>query len=135
MSCENCNHVQAEMREAPATVPLYAVESQGYRRERTIRGVVILFCVAMLVIALLFGAFGYYAYNLHIQSMDKVESINRYWIDYLGEYDFSGDVYEYSQDGRGLNIMGDNNGVEVSGVIDDGPETENNGETENTEGR
>jgi hypothetical protein len=107
-------------------VPLYAVESQGYRRERTIRGTVIVFCAALLVIALLVGAFGYYAYNLHIQSMDKVEAINRYWIDYLREYDFEGYSYEYSQDGRGLNIIGDGNGVTTSG-----PESESNSENEN----
>lgn len=129
MSCENCKHIhgeQGEVLEAPATVPLYAVESQGYRRERTIRGVVIVFCVALLVIALLFGAFGYYAYKLHIQSMDKVEAINRYWIDYLREYDFEGYTYEYSQDGKGLNIIGDGNGVTTYE-----PETENNPENEN----
>lgn len=129
MSCENCKHIhgeQGEVLEAPATVPLYAVESQGYRRERTIRGVVIVFCVALLVIALLFGAFGYYAYNLHIQSMDKVEAINRYWIDYLREYDFEGYSYEYSQDGRGLNIIGDGNGVTTYGPeIEGDPENEN----------
>lgn len=138
MSCENCKHIhgeQGEVLEAPAMVPLYAVEGKDYRRERTIRGTVIVFCVALLVISILVGVFGYFAYHLHVQSMEKVEAINKYWLDHLSEYDFSGDVYEYSQDGRGLNIMGDNNGVEVSGVIDDGPETENNGETANPEGR
>ena len=123
MSCENCNHGE---NNSPVTVPLFAVEGQGYRREKTIRGMVIVFCVALLVIALLFGAFGYYAYNLHIQSMDKVEAINRYWIDYLREYDFDGYSYEYSQDGRGLNIIGDGNGVTTYGS-----EGEGNSENEN----
>lgn len=139
MSCENCKKeckpVDGVLQEAPAMVPLYAVESQGYRRERTLRGTVIVFCVALLVISILVGVFGYFAYQLHVQSMEKVEAINKYWLDYLSEYDFSADVYEYSQDGRGLNIMGDNNGVEVSGVIDDGPEIESGGETSNPEGR
>lgn len=130
MSCENCKQeckpLEGVLQEAPAMVPLYAVEGQGYRREKTIRGTVIVFCVALLVIALLFGAFGYYAYNLHIQSMDKVEAINRYWIDYLREYDFEGNSYEYSQDGKGLNIIGDGNGVTSYG-----PEVESNTEIEN----
>lgn len=111
MSCENCNHVQAELREAPAMVPLYAVESQGYRRERTLRGTVIVFCVALLVISILVGVFGYFAYQLHVQSLEKVESINRYWLDFLGQYDIEGDYTEYSQDGRCINIIGDGNGV------------------------
>lgn len=133
MSCENCNH--STDRPDPVSVPLVAFEGQSYRRERTLRGTVIVFCVAMLVIAILVGVFGYFAYHLHVQTLEKVEAINKYWLDYLSEYDFSGDVYEYSQDGRGLNVMGDNNGVEVSGVIDNGPEATDNSETENQEGR
>ena len=86
MSCENCKHIhgeQGEVLEAPAMVPLYAVESQGFRRERTIRGTVIVFCVALLVISILVGVFGYFAYHLHVQTLEKVEAINKYWLDYL----------------------------------------------------
>lgn len=115
MSCENCKKdckpVEGVLQEAPAMVPLYAVESQGYRRERTLRGTVIVFCVALLVISILVGVFGYFAYQLHVQSMEKVEAINRYWLDFLGECDIEGDYAEYSQDGRGINIIGDGNGV------------------------
>lgn len=117
MSCENCKQeckpVEGvlEELEAPAMVPLYAVESQGYRRERTLRGTVIVFCVALLVISILVGVFGYFAYQLHVQSMEKVEAINRYWLDFLGQYDIEGDYNEFSQDGRGINIIGDGNGV------------------------
>lgn len=135
MSCENCNHVHAELREAPAMVPLSAVEGQGYRRERTLRGTIIVFCVALLVVALLFGAFGWFAYRLHIQSLERVEAINQHWLDYLSEYDFSGESYEYSQDGRGINVIGTGNGVEYSGVIDDWSESASYGETANPEGR
>lgn len=115
MSCENCKQeckpVESVLQEAPAMVPLYAVESQGYRRERTLRGTVIVFCVALLVISILVGVFGYFAYQLHVQSMEKVEAINRYWLDFLGQYDIEGDYTEYSQNGRGINIIGDGNGV------------------------
>lgn len=133
MNCENCNHSME--RPDPVSVPLAAVEGQSYRRERTLRGAVIVFCVALLMIFLLVGVFGLFAYRLNIQTLEKVEAINQHWLDYLSEYDFSGEVYEYSQDGRGLNIMGDNNGVEVSGVIADGSETESDGAPENPEGR
>ena len=139
MGCENCKNerkaVEGVLQEAPAMVPLYAVEGFGYRRERTLRGTVIVFCAALLVIALLVGAFGAFAYKLHIQTLERVEAINQHWLDYLSEYDFSGESYVYSQDGRGLNIMGDNNGVDYNGVIDDGPESDTNGETANPEGR
>lgn len=133
MNCENCNH--STDRPDPVSVPLASVEGQSYRRERTLRGTVIVFCVAMLMIFLLVGVFGLFAYRLNIQTLEKIEAINQHWLDYLSEYDFSGEVYEYSQDGRGLNIMGDNNGVEVSGVIADGSETESDGAPANPEGR
>ena len=140
MSCENCTNCKpvdgiVEELTAPAMVPLSVVEGNGYRRERTLRGTVIVFCAALLVIALLVGAFGAFAYKLHIQTLEMVEAINQHWLDYLSEYDFSGESYVYSQDGRGLNIMGDNNGVDYNGVIDDGPESDTNGETANPEGR
>lgn len=131
MSCENCNKeykpVEATLEQTePVTVPLFAVEGQGYRREKTIRGMAIVFCIALLVIALLFGAFGYYAYSLHIQSLEKIEAINNCWIDYLREYDFEGYTYEYSQDGKGFNIIGDGNGVTTYGPeIAGDPEIEN----------
>lgn len=129
MACDNCKNNE------PVMVPLVSFEGTDYRRERTLRGSVIVFCVALLVIAIIVGAFGWYAYHLHIQSLERVEAINQHWLDYLSEYDFSGESYVYSQDGRGLNIMGDNNGVEVSGVIDDGPESDTDGETTDPEGR
>lgn len=128
MNCENCNH--STDRPDPAFVPLVAVEGQSYRRERTLRGTVIVFCVALLVIALLVGVFGYFAYQLHVQSMEKVEAINRYWIDFISQYEFEGDYTEYSQDGKGLNIIGNGNGVTAYG-----PEAENISEDDATEGR
>lgn len=136
MSCENCNtgckpvNDGLEELSAPAMVPLSAVDGQGYRRERTLRGTIIVFCVSLVVIVLLFGAFGYYAYNLQIQSMEKIESINRIWIDYLREYDFEGYTYEYSQDGKGFNIIGDGNGVTTYG-----PEVASDPENEAAQGR
>lgn len=141
MSCENCKNESKSANEAliqsaePITIPLYAVEGNSYRRERTLRGTVIVFCVSLLVIALLMGAFGWFAYRLHIQSLERVESINRHWLDYLSKYDFIGESYEYSQDGRGLNIIGDNNGVDYSGGVNDGAEIESDGEKENPERR
>lgn len=128
MSCENCNH--STDRPDPVSVPLVAFEGQSYRRERTLRGTVIVFCVAMLVIAILVGVFGYFAYHLHVQTLEKVEAINRYWIDFISQYEFEGDHTEYSQDGKGLNIIGNGNGVTAYG-----PETENISEDNATEGR
>ena len=145
MSCENCTNCKpvdgiVEELTAPAMVPLSVVEGNGYRRERTLRGTVIVFCVALLVIAMLVGAFGWFAYQLHIQSLARVEAINQRWLDYLSKYDFSGESYEFSQDGRGINVIGSGNGVDYNvpldgGVNDDGPTSESDGETANPEGR
>lgn len=123
MSCDNCSH-SGEMKEV-ATVPLYAVESQSYRRERTIRATVIVFCVALLIIALLIGACGVFVYRINRDCLDKIDGINRYWIDYIAQYDFANYSYEYAQDGKGLNIIGDNNEVTNDGTTaeSDGQET------------
>lgn len=132
MNCENCKKDCKPEEQVPAMVPLYAVEGSGYRREKTLRGTVVVFCVALLVIVLLVGTFGWFAYKLHIQSLSRVEAINQRWIDYLENYDFSGDSYEYSQDGRGINVMGSGNGVDYyvgDEVTDDGPAATDNSET------
>ena len=131
MDCDKCKNDSAR---EPVMVPLYAVEGNGFRRERTLRGTIILFCVALLLISLLVGVFGWFSYRLQTETLARLEAINQHWLDYLSEYDFSGESYEYSQDGRGLNIIGDNNGVDYSGVIDDGPESTENSETADPEG-
>lgn len=124
MSCENCNH-SGESKEV-ATVPLYAVESQSFRRERTIRATVIVFCVALLVIVLLIGACGVMVYRINRECLEKIDGINRYWIDFLGQYDFENYSYEYSQDGKGLNIIGDGNEVTNDGTTADSDSAEAN---------
>lgn len=50
--------------------------------------------------------------------------IGFFW--YLSQYDFSS--YEYSQEGEGVNIVGDRNGVDYNG-------TESNDSQEDTKGR
>lgn len=124
MSCENCNH-SGESKEV-ATVPLYAVESQSFRRERTIRATVIVFCVALLVIVLLIGACGVMVYRINRECLEKIDGINRYWIDFLGQCDFENYSYEYSQDGKGLNIIGDGNEVKNDGTTADSDSAEAN---------
>lgn len=129
MGCDNCK-VQDSTTKDPIMVPLVAVEGQGFRREKTLRGTVITFCAAMLVISILVGVFVWFSYRLQTQTMEKIESINRYWIDFIREYDFENYSYEYSQDGRGLNIIGDGNGV-----TNYGPEAESESEIDAPEGR
>jgi hypothetical protein len=52
-------------------------------------------------------------YLVHRSCMDKIEKNNQRWISYLEQYDFAS--YESSQDGEGLNILGDRNGVNYYG--------------------
>lgn len=42
--------------------------------------------------------------------------INKGWIDLWNSYDFVSESYDYEQDGRGINIIGDENEVEQYGA-------------------
>jgi hypothetical protein len=44
------------------------------------------------------------------KSQQRLADLNQKWLDYISEYDFAD--YSYTQDGKGLNILGDGNGVE-----------------------
>lgn len=133
MECKNCS----EHNKEPVSVPLFAVEGTNYRTNKTMRWMAVVFIVSLIVIATVVGLCGLLVYRTNRQCIEKVEQINQHWLDYLREYDFSGDSYEYSQDGRGINIMGDNNGVDYdgNGVIDDEPTSEDNGQETDSEGR
>jgi hypothetical protein len=133
MDCKNCTERNTE----PVSVPFFAVEGTNYRTNKTMRWMAVVFIVSLLVIATVIGLCGLLVYRTNRQCIEKVEAINQHWLDYLSEYDFSGESYEYSQDGRGINIMGDNNGVDYdgNGVIDDGTTSESNSEETNQEER
>lgn len=106
MDCQNCEHNNDK---TPVTVPLFAVEGQNYRANRTMRYMVTVFCVALLIIAIVIGLCGMVVYRTNRDCLDKVEAINAYWLDFISQHDFECD--SYTQDGRGINIIGDGNGV------------------------
>lgn len=130
MSCESCKEKKTQ-GDGMVSVPLVSVESERYYSKKS--NTLLAFCLA-LVVCLLVGTLAFcYVINKDCvdkitagnkDCMDKVEAINKYWIDFIREYDFS--TYEYTQDGRGLNLIGDNNGVEYYGseIEDSGAETE-----------
>ena len=106
MDCQKCEHNNDK---TPVTVPLFAVEGQNYRANKTSRHLATVFCVSLIIIALIIGLFGVIVYRMNQECLAKVESINKYWLDFISQYDFEGD--SYAQDGRGINIIGDGNGV------------------------
>lgn len=81
-------------------VPFVVFESVQARQER---------CIKRLWIAV-------------IVSILSLLISNVAWLWYINQYDFESYSYEYLQDGKGLNIIGDNNGVY------NGTESENNTE-------
>lgn len=108
MDCQNCEHNNDK---TPVTVPLFAVEGQNYRANKTSRHLATVFCVSLVIIALIIGLFGVIVYRMNQECLAKVESINRYWLEFFAEFDIDGDITDYNQDGRGINIIGDGNGV------------------------
>ena len=83
-------------KNTPESVSYIVYESAMTRAERNLKRIVIALIVA---IALLFAS-------------------NMIWLYVFAQYDF--ESYEYSQDGQGINIIGDDNGVNYNG-----PESEN----------
>ena len=75
------------MNETPDTVSYIVYESAMVRAERAMKRVVVALIVA---VALLFVS-------------------NALWLWYISQYDF--ESYEYSQDGQGINVIGNDNGV------------------------
>lgn len=82
MSCDNCE------KKTVSPVPYVVHESAMARNERTIKRLVVALIVA---IAMIFAS-------------------NVTWLYAWCQYDYSGEmVTEYSQDGEGINIIGDGN--------------------------
>lgn len=83
--------------------------------------------IIALVIVIVIGLILFFAYAWHTGEMTRkmVAETEQKWIDYLSQYDFTGS--EYTQDGNGLNIIGDRNGVNFNEpeVYDALPDTEN----------
>ena len=87
----------------PDNVPYIVFEGEIARQERHIKRLWIALITAIVAIVLIVGGF--------------------LW--YLNQYDF--ESYEYQQDGQGVNIIGDGNGVDYDGPAgeSENPEEEN----------
>ena len=82
MDCSSCKEKKAD------PVPFIAYESTTARHERIIKRLIL---TLVTVIILWFATIGMFVW-------------------YLNQYDF--ESYSYQQDGEGLNIIGDRNGVD-----------------------
>lgn len=82
----------------PETVPYLVFDAEMARQERHIKRLWIALMIAILSVVLVTAAF----------------------IWYLNQYDFVG----YEQDGQGVNIIGNLNGVDYSGTADTSPSEE-----------
>jgi hypothetical protein len=88
------------MNEKEISVPYIVHESEMTRSERNIKRLWVALIIAVVFIVV----------------------TNMAWLLYINQYDFIG--YEYSQDGEGVNIIGNENGVSYNGAEDEGPETD-----------
>jgi len=88
MDCATCKEVRRQID----PVPYISHEADMARNERTVKRLVI---ALLVVLVLWFSTIALFVW-------------------YLNQYDFEGytETYEYNQDGRGLNIIGDSNGVD-----------------------
>lgn len=88
-----------EHRREDGAVPRWAYESLGMHMGVTVRRLII--AIVILGVVALGEAVLLYMNNLS-------------WLHYIEQYDF--ESYEYTQDGHGVNIIGDSNGVDVNGA-------------------
>lgn len=86
MSCEGCNKANTE----PEKIPYIVYEGAMARAERTMKRLVIALIIAVVLI---------FASNVA-------------WLWYISQYDFESYEYDYSQDGQGINIIGEHNEVQ-----------------------
>ena len=90
----------------PETVPYFAYQGMVYTQERYHKRVVGVLCAIIVVLMVWAGT----------------ETILRHkenaaWLSYIEQYDFTD--YVYTQDGRGVNIIGYGNGVDYDGPTSD----------------
>ncbi len=97
MACEGCNSNKAE---SPREVPYIVYESSMGRAERIIKRLIIALIVAVILIF----------------------ASNGVWLWYISGYDFSD--YDYTQDGQGINIIGEDNEVTQSEPTFENPQTD-----------
>lgn len=106
MDCSSCKEKKVD------PVPYIVHESAMARNERTIKRLVI---ALIVTVVMLFAC-------------------NAAWLCVWQLYDYTSDetVYTYQQDGEGVNIIGDRNGVDYNGSESDGSEAHSN---EDSQGR
>ena len=83
MDCNNCNSVST------ITMPASAYELEKAKDERTIKRLI---NTVVAVLILWFATIAVFVW-------------------YLNQYDYSSESVEYSQNGEGVNVIGDQNGV------------------------
>ena len=101
--------IMKEMQPVPHIV-MEAAQIRAENRERVLHTTI---WILIGIIIVLFVTSSVLLYVVHSADMKQIEANNQSWIDYIKEYDFSD--YEYSQDGQGVNIIGDRNGVDFYG--------------------
>lgn len=129
-NCKSCEKESIKKSDV-TSVPLASVESERHHRNSNSRVVTACFCLVLIALILCVA----FCYKVNKDCLDKVDAMNKYWIDYISQYDFEDYSYEYTQDGKGLNIMGDNNGVEYHGSADSNSETDAETEGRQVEGQ
>lgn len=87
--------------QTPESIAYFAHQGIVNTLERYHVRVVVVLCVIILILLAWAG----------VETVLRHKE-NKTWLDYIAEYDFTD--YVYTQDGRGLNIIGDSNGVDYN---------------------
>lgn len=85
--------------EKQITIPYVAYESSNARWERLLKKIIIGWIITIIV------------------AIIAIFAVDHGWRTFLEESDI--EIYEYSQDGKGINIIGDSNGVDYNGATNE----------------
>lgn len=96
-------------------IPRLVWERDQARSTHTIKTLVRLMIVLLVALLTVVGAFLW-----HLRQKDKE------WLAFLEQYDI--ESYDYQQDGRGVNIIGDGNGVDYNGTETESAENDSQGQ-------
>lgn len=110
MNCESCS----EHKPDPVSFQVHETDMARLSCANARLGKAVV-CLAVVCVALVIALF-----FANRSSERALLENNRRWIEMWEQYDF--ESYEYQQDGEGVNIIGDRNGVDYYGADRESPE-------------
>jgi hypothetical protein len=113
--CKNCPRVDPALKKVKDSPEMNNARLMRIIK-RLIAAIVCIFLVAVAGIVVNNAILTRRIQKINEENARQIQSINAYWLSYLGEYDTVS--YDYQQDGSGVNIIGDQNEVDYGSAVE-----------------